>query len=65
MEKNYNFLNGQTDSIFRDQIKKNPVYLDENISMVVEKIASQKGVDRSTVVNEFLRKNIRKVETMI
>ena len=41
-----------------------PIYLDEEVSPFVEKIASKKGVDRSSVVNELLRGDIRIAEAM-
>ena len=42
-----------------------PIYLDEQISQAVEKIASKKGIDRSAVVNELLKEDIKDIEAMI
>jgi hypothetical protein len=41
-----------------------PVYLDEEVSAFVDKIASKKGVDRSSVVNEILKGDIKIAEAM-
>ena len=39
-------------------------YLDEEVSAFVEKIASKKRIDRSSVVNELLRGDIKIAEVM-
>ena len=41
-----------------------PIYLDEEVSAFVEKLASKKGIDRSSVVNELLKGDIRLAEAM-
>ncbi|MGE5842226.1 MAG: hypothetical protein ACM335_08105 [Deltaproteobacteria bacterium] len=41
-----------------------PIYLDEEVSAFVDKIASKKKMDRSSVVNELLRGDIRIAEAM-
>jgi len=41
-----------------------PIYLDEEVSAFVDKIASKKRIDRSSVVNELLRVDIKIAETM-
>jgi len=41
-----------------------PVYLDEEVSAFVEKIATKKGIDRSSVVNELLRGDIKIAQAM-
>jgi hypothetical protein len=41
-----------------------PIYLEDEISVFVEKIASNKGIDRSAVVNEFLREDVKMSEAM-
>ena len=42
-----------------------PIYLDEQISQVIEKIATKKGIDRSAVVNELLKEDIQDIEAML
>ena len=50
---------------YRPDVRLNiPIYLDEEVSAFVEKIASKKGVDRSTVVNQLLRGDIKLAEVI-
>lgn len=41
-----------------------PIYLDEEVSAFVEKIAAKKGLDRSSVVNELLKGDMKISEAM-
>jgi len=41
-----------------------PIYLDEEVSAFVQKIALKKRIDRSSVVNELLRGDIKIAEAM-
>ena len=66
MRKEYDFSKGKRGIFFRTDMKLNlPIYLDEHISEVVEKIASKKGIDRSAVVNELLKEDIKDIEAML
>jgi hypothetical protein len=65
MRKEYDFSKGQRGKFYRPDIKLNvPIYLDKEVSAFIEKIASQKGMDRSSVVNELLRGDIKLAEAM-
>jgi len=65
MKKEYDFSKGERGKFYRPDIKLNiPIYLDEEISNFIDKIASKKGVDRSTVVNELLRSDIKLAKTI-
>jgi hypothetical protein len=65
MRKEYDFSKGERGKFYRPDIKINiPIYLDEEVSVFVEKIAAKKGVDRSSVVNELLRSDIKIAEVM-
>lgn len=65
MRKRYDFSNGERGKFYHPDIKLNiPVYLDEEVSAFVEKIATKKGLDRSSVVNELLREDIKISEAM-
>jgi hypothetical protein len=56
MKKEYDFSEGERGKFYRPDMKLNiPIYLDEEVSAFVEKIASKKSIDRSSVVNELLR----------
>ena len=65
MRKEYDFTKGERGKFYRPEMKVNiPIYLDEEASAFVEKIASKKGIDRSSVVNELLKGDIKLAETM-
>lgn len=65
MRKEYDFSKGQRGKFYRPDIKLNvPIYLDKEVSAFIEKIASQKGMDRSSGVNELLRGDIKLAEAM-
>ena len=65
MRKEYDFSKGERGKFFRPDLKLNtPIYLDEEVSIFIEKIASKKGVDRSSVVNELLKSDIKLAEAM-
>jgi len=65
MIKEYDFSKGERGKFYRPDMKLNiPIYLDEEVSAFIEKIAAKKRIDRSSVVNELLRGDIRLVEAM-
>lgn len=65
MRKEYDFSKGERGKFYRRDIKLNiPIYLDKEVSAFVEKIASKKGIDRSSVVNDLLRGDIKIAEAM-
>lgn len=65
MRKEYDFSKGQRGKFYHPDMKlKIPIYLDEEVSAFVEKIAAKKGLDRSSVVNELLRGDIKISEAM-
>jgi hypothetical protein len=61
----YDFSKGERGKFFRPDMKLNiPIYLDDEVSAFVEKIALKKGVDRSSVVNELLKSDMKIAEVM-
>ncbi len=65
MRKEYDFSKGEKGKFFKPDIKLNiPVYLDEEVSAFVDKIDAKKGIDRSSVVNNLLRGDIKIAEAM-
>ena len=65
MRKEYDFSEGERGKFYRPDMKLNlPIYLDGEVSAFVEKIASKKGVDRSSVVNALLKGDIKLAEGM-
>jgi hypothetical protein len=66
MRKEYDFSKGERSKFFHKDMKLNtPIYLDDQISKAVDKLASKKGVDRSAVVNDLLKKDIKNIEAML
>lgn len=56
MRKEYDFSKGERGKFYQPDSKLNiPIYLDDEVSAFVDKIAAEKGLDRSSVVNELLR----------
>lgn len=65
MRKEYDFSKGERGKFYRPDMKLNiPIYLDEEVLAFVDKISSKKGLDRSTVVNELLRGDIKIAQVM-
>ena len=65
MREEYDFSKGVRGKFYRPDMKLNiPIYLDEEVSAFVDKIASKKGMDRSSVVNQLLRGDIKIAEAM-
>ena len=65
MRKEYDFSKGERGKFYRPDIRLNiPIYLDEEVSAFVDKIASKKRIDRSSVVNELLRGDIKIAEAV-
>jgi len=65
MRKEYDFSKGERGKFFSPDMKLNiPIYLDDEVSAFVDKIASRKRIDRSSVVNELLRGDIKIAEAM-
>ena len=65
MRKEYDFSKGERGKFYRPDMKMNiPIYLDEEVSAFVDKIASKKGIDRSSVVNELLRSDLKIADSM-
>jgi hypothetical protein len=65
MREEYDFSKGTRGKFFRPDMKLNiPIYLDDEVSAFVEKIALKKGVDRSSVVNDLLKSDMKIAEVM-
>jgi len=65
MGKEYDFSKGERGKFSRPDAKMNvPVYLYDEVSVFVEKIASKRGVDKAAVVNDLLRGGIALAKAM-
>ncbi|NWH06994.1 hypothetical protein HXW94_18820 [Desulfobacter latus] len=61
MRDEYDFSKAERGKFYRQNSKLNiPIYLvDQDVLDFVKKIASKKGIDRSTVVNDLIKGNIK------
>lgn len=58
MKKEYDFSNGTRGKFYNAEAEFNlPIYLDLEIEQFVEKLAGEKRVDRSSIVNMLLKKD--------
>ena len=65
MREEYDFSKGERGKFFSPEMKLNiPIYLEDEVSAFVEKIALKKGIDRSSVVNELLKSDMKIAEVM-
>jgi hypothetical protein len=65
LRKEYDFSKAERGKFYSPDMKLNiPIYLDEEVLAFVEKIASKKGLDQSSVVNEILKGDIKLAEAM-
>ena len=65
MKKEYDFSKGERGKFYRPRVKLNlPVYLDAEVFLFVQAIASKKKADASTVVNQLLRGNMELAKTL-
>ena len=56
MKKEYDFTKGVRGKFYRPGLRLNlPIYLEEDVAMLVQKDARKKRVDAQTLVNELLR----------
>ena len=58
MKKEYDFSNGVRGKFYNPDAEFNlPIYLDPEIEQFVEKLANEKSLDRSHIVNMLLKKD--------
>ena len=66
MKQEYDFSGGERGKFYHAEAELDiPVYLDPDVGIFVRKIAAQKGVDVETLVNDWLRKDMAFLETVI
>ena len=64
MKPEYDFSKGERGKFYRPDVElRIPVYLQKDIGEFLQKLASEKGTDVETIVNDWLRRNIGLVET--
>lgn len=64
MKEEYDFSKGERGKFYKPDLElRIPIYLQRDISDFLQKLASAKGTDVETIVNDWLRRNISLVET--
>ena len=64
MKDEYDFSKGERGQFYRRDAELHiPVYLDQDVADFLQKVAEQKGVDVDSIVNDWLRRSIRSVES--
>lgn len=64
MKEEYDFSKGERGKFYQPNLElRIPVYLQKDIGDFLQKLASEKGTDVETIVNDWLRRNISLVET--
>jgi hypothetical protein len=65
MRKEYDFSRGVRGKFFRHGAKLNlPVYLDKEVLAFVKKIAEKRKTDVSSIVNELIRNDMLRADTL-
>lgn len=66
MKEEYDFSGGERGKFYHENITFDlPIYLEPDIAAFLQKVASKKGVEVETVVNDWLRKDMTFIETVI
>jgi hypothetical protein len=66
MKDEYDFSGGERGKFYRaDADLDIPIYLDPDVAVFVQKVAAKKGVDVETIVNDWIRKDMAFLETVV
>jgi hypothetical protein len=66
MKQEYDFSGGERGKFYHaDAALDIPIYLDPDIAVFVQKVATKKGVDVGTIVNDWIRKDMAFLETVV
>lgn len=66
MKQEYDFSKGERGKFYSPNVELElPVYLDPDVAAFMSKLAAEKNLDISTIVNDWMRKNISLVETVV
>ena len=66
MKEEYDFSGGERGKFYRaDADLDIPIYLDPDVAVFVQKVAAKKGVDVETIVNDWIRKDMAFLETVV
>jgi hypothetical protein len=66
MKEEYDFSGGERGKFYHaDADLEIPIYLDPDVAVFVQKVAAKKGVDVETIVNDWIRKDMAFLETVV
>ncbi|HXH08957.1 MAG TPA: hypothetical protein VNP04_04205 [Alphaproteobacteria bacterium] len=66
MKEEYDFSGGEQGKFYRaDADLEIPIYLDPDVAGFVQKVAAKKGVDVETIVNDWIRKDMAFLGTVV
>jgi len=66
VKQEYDFSGGERGKFYHVDAELDiPIYLDPDVAVFVQKVAAQKGVDVATIVNEWIRKDMAFLETVV
>lgn len=66
MKEEYDFSGGERGKFYHEDAEFDlPIYLEPDIAAFLQKMAIKKGVEVETVVNDWLRKDMTFIETVI
>ena len=66
MKDEYDFSGGERGKFYHaDADLDIPIYLDPDVAVFVQKVAAKKGVDVETIVNDWIRKDMAFLETVV
>jgi len=65
MKKEYDFSKGERGKFYRPEAELYlPIYIEPDMMEVLRKLSKKKGVEITTIVNEWIKKDISIVETI-
>jgi hypothetical protein len=66
MKKEYDFSKGERGKFYHAEAQLElPIYLEPDIAAFLQKVAVQKGVEVEAIVNDWIRKDIALIETVM
>lgn len=66
MKKEYDFSKGERGKFYHAEAQfELPIYLDPDVAAFLRKVAVQKGVEVEAIVNDWIRKDIALIETVM
>ena len=66
MKREYDFSKGERGKFYHPDVEFDiPIYLDPEVAVFVQKAAASKGVAVEELVNDWIRKDIALIETVL